>query len=29
IFYSVIFAYERVKQLMSGEALLTDTQLDQ
>ncbi|MBD2856512.1 TRAP transporter small permease [Vibrio parahaemolyticus] len=28
IFYSVIFAYERVKQLMSGEALVTDSQLD-
>ncbi|HAS6091248.1 TPA: TRAP transporter small permease subunit [Vibrio vulnificus] len=28
IFYSVIFAYERVKQLMSGETLVTDSQLD-
>ncbi|MDF4321767.1 TRAP transporter small permease subunit, partial [Vibrio parahaemolyticus] len=28
IFYSVILAYERVKQLMSGETLVTDSQLD-
>ncbi|ELH7810179.1 TRAP transporter small permease [Vibrio harveyi] len=29
IFYSVVFAFDRIKQLTSGEALLTDTQLDQ
>ncbi|MGD8110817.1 TRAP transporter small permease [Vibrio sp. NTOU-M3] len=29
IFYSVLFAFDRIKQLTSGEALLTDTQLDQ
>lgn len=28
IFYSAVFAFDRVKQLTSGEALLTDTQLD-
>ncbi|WP_447471908.1 TRAP transporter small permease [Vibrio harveyi] len=29
IFYSSVFAFDRIKQLTSGEALLTDTQLDQ
>jgi hypothetical protein len=29
IFYSAVFAFDRIKQLTSGEALLTDTQLDQ
>ncbi|PFG58670.1 TRAP-type C4-dicarboxylate transport system permease small subunit [Vibrio sp. ES.051] len=28
IFYSVVFAFDRIKQLTSGEALLTNTQLD-
>lgn len=28
IFYSVVFAVDRIKQLTSSEALLTDTQLD-
>ncbi|MFA0349815.1 TRAP transporter small permease, partial [Vibrio sp. 10N.222.55.C6] len=28
IFYSVVFTYERVKQLMSGDDLITDSQLD-
>ncbi|HHC6453409.1 TPA: TRAP transporter small permease [Vibrio parahaemolyticus] len=28
IFYSAVFAFDHVKQLTSGEALLTDTQLD-
>lgn len=28
IFYSAVFAYERVKQLMCGGALVTDSQID-
>ncbi|MGF1777999.1 TRAP transporter small permease [Vibrio nomapromontoriensis] len=29
IFYSVVFACDRIKQMIYGEALITDTQLDQ